>query len=71
MGAYVPFYLMYYVLMALEIQFAETAIGITRRYQRLNTAIRNIFAISKSFQSILYWQFGTSRCFLFFVERLS
>lgn len=48
MGTYVPFYLMYYVLMALQIQFAQTAIGITRRYRRLNTALRNIFAISKN-----------------------
>lgn len=47
MDAYVPFYLLYFILMALHIQFAQTAIGITRRYRRLNLAIRNIFAASK------------------------
>lgn len=54
MGTYVPFYVMYYVLMALQVQFAQTAIGITRRYRRLNTALRNIFALSEYFQFILY-----------------
>lgn len=54
MESYVPFYLMYYILMALHIQFAQAAIGITRRYQRLNAAIRNIFAISN--EALIYLQ---------------
>lgn len=45
---YFPFYLEYYILMALHMQFAQTAIGIQRRYHRLNLAIRNIFSLSKS-----------------------
>lgn len=44
---YFPFYLEYYILMALHIQFAQTALGIQRRYYRLNLAIRNIFSLSK------------------------
>lgn len=34
--------------MALHIQFAQTALGIQRRYYRLNLAIRNTFALSKT-----------------------
>lgn len=33
--------------MALHVQFAQTALGVQRRYYRLNLAIRNIFALSK------------------------
>lgn len=47
MELYLPFYVLYYTLMALHIQFAQAAFGITRRYHRLNLAIRNLFAISK------------------------
>lgn len=45
---YFPFYFEYYVLMALHIQFAQTALGVQRRYYRLNLAIRNIFALSNN-----------------------
>lgn len=44
---YFPFYLQYYILMALHIQFAQAALGIQRRYYRLNLAIQNIFSLSK------------------------
>lgn len=33
--------------MALHIQFAQTALGVQRRYYRLNLAIKNTFALSK------------------------
>lgn len=42
-----PFYLLYYILMALQIQLAQAALGIRRRYLRLNSAIRNMFSMSK------------------------
>lgn len=45
--SYFPFYLQYFILMTLHIQFAQTALGVQRRYYRLNLAIRNIFSISK------------------------
>lgn len=45
--SYFPFYLEYYILMALHVQFAQTALGIQRRYYRLNLAIKNIFSLSK------------------------
>lgn len=44
---YAPFYVLYYILMALHLQLAQTAFGIQRRYHRLNLAIRNIFSLSK------------------------
>lgn len=48
METYAPFYLEYYILMALHIQFAQTALGVQRRYYRLNLAIRNTFGMSKT-----------------------
>lgn len=48
METYAPFYLEYYILMALHLQFAQTALGVQRRYYRLNLAIRNTFSLSKS-----------------------
>lgn len=44
---YFPFYIEYYTLMALHTQLAQTALGLQRRYHRLNLAIRNIFSLSK------------------------
>lgn len=47
MGNYLPFYVLYFILMALQAQFAQTALGIARRYQQLNEALRSIFPPSK------------------------
>lgn len=40
---YIPFYILYYILMALHIQFANTALGLGRRYRRLNNALTKAF----------------------------
>ncbi|XP_055298892.1 gustatory receptor for sugar taste 43a-like isoform X2 [Sitodiplosis mosellana] len=48
---YFPFYVLYYILMALHTQLAQTALGIQRRYHRLNLAIRNIFSLKKLLES--------------------
>lgn len=45
----VPFYILFYILMALHVQLAQTALGIKRRYQRLNSAISDMFSISEFF----------------------
>lgn len=42
---YIPFYILYYILMALHIQFANTALGLGRRYRRLNNALTKAFPI--------------------------
>ncbi|KAJ6636371.1 Gustatory receptor for sugar taste 43a, partial [Pseudolycoriella hygida] len=42
---YIPFYVLYYILMALHVQFANTALGLGRRYRRLNNALRQAFPI--------------------------
>lgn len=44
---YIPFYALYYILMALHIQFANTAVGLGRRYRRLNIALKKAFPIGK------------------------
>lgn len=43
---YFPFYFLYYTLMALQAQFAQTAHGLGRRYRRLNIAIQKAFVSS-------------------------
>lgn len=40
---YFAFYVLYFCLMALQTQFAQTAHGLGRRYRRLNLAIENAF----------------------------
>lgn len=47
LGSYFPFYVQYYIMMALHTQFAQTAFGVQRRYHRLNLAIRNMFSLSE------------------------
>lgn len=44
MGSYLSFYILYYMLVALHAKFAETVIGIKRRYLRLNATLRKISA---------------------------
>ncbi|XP_031617469.1 gustatory receptor for sugar taste 43a-like [Contarinia nasturtii] len=48
---YLSFYLLYYILMALHTQFAQAALGIYRRYNRLNCYIKNIFSLKKILES--------------------
>lgn len=45
---YLPFYLLYYIMMALQTQFAQTAFSLAIRYRRLNMAIESAFSLSKS-----------------------
>lgn len=45
--AYIPFYILYFILMALHAQFAQSALGIGRRYRRLNNALQLAFPIGK------------------------
>lgn len=40
---YIPFYILYYIFMALQAQIAQTALGIGRRYRRLNIALQKKF----------------------------
>lgn len=47
---YLPFYVLYYILIGLQTQFAQTALGVARRYRRLNMAVQSIFSMSKSRQ---------------------
>lgn len=47
MGNYLPFYVLYFILMALQTQFAQTALGLARRYRQLNEALRSVFPSSK------------------------
>lgn len=47
---YFPFYVLYYILIGLQTQFAQTALGVARRYRRLNMAVQSIFSMSKSRQ---------------------
>lgn len=42
------FYMLYYILMALQTQLAQTALGIQRRYLRLNSAITDIFSLGNT-----------------------
>ncbi|XP_037049389.1 gustatory receptor for sugar taste 43a-like [Bradysia coprophila] len=42
---YIPFYVLYYILMALHIQFANTALRLGRRYRRLNNVLAKAFPI--------------------------
>lgn len=45
--SYIPFYVLYYVLMGLHAQFTQTALGVARRYRRLNMALQSAFTLSK------------------------
>ncbi|XP_055304137.1 gustatory receptor for sugar taste 43a-like [Sitodiplosis mosellana] len=47
MESYLPFYVQYYVLMALHTQLAQTVLGMQRRYHRLNLAIKHLFPFDK------------------------
>lgn len=42
-NAYIPFYILYFIVMAIQMQFAQTALGIGRRYRRLNIALQAAF----------------------------
>lgn len=44
---YAPFYLLYYIMMGLQTQFAQTAFSLARRYRRLNMAIESAFSLSE------------------------
>jgi len=44
---YLPFYVLYYVFLSLQLQFANSALGIGRRYRRLNITLKNAFPESK------------------------
>ena len=44
---YIPFYLCYILMVVLQVLFAQTALGIGRRYRRLNIALQNLFANGK------------------------
>lgn len=46
---YIPFYVLYYMLMALHTQFAQSALGIGRRFRRLNNALQLAFPIGNTF----------------------
>lgn len=39
---YLPFYVLYIVMMIFHVEFAQSAIGLGRRYRRLNNALRNL-----------------------------
>lgn len=47
---YIPFYILYYILMALHALFAQTAFGLGRRYRRLNNALRHAFPIGNGYK---------------------
>ncbi|CAD7086982.1 unnamed protein product [Hermetia illucens] len=40
---YIPFYGLYFILMGLHVHFAHSAVGLGRRYRRLNMALKNSF----------------------------
>ncbi|XP_020712583.1 gustatory receptor for sugar taste 43a isoform X2 [Ceratitis capitata] len=40
---YIPFYSLYFILTGLQINFANTAFGLGRRFRRLNVMLRNSF----------------------------
>lgn len=48
---YIPFYVLYYMLMALHTQFAQSALGIGRRFRRLNNALQLAFPIGNNFRT--------------------
>lgn len=54
MISYFPFYILYYVMMSLQIQIAQTALGVARRYQRLNMAIQSAFSLSEKGELIFF-----------------
>ncbi|CAO1441570.1 unnamed protein product [Diamesa serratosioi] len=39
---YIPFYILYYMMLTLQLVFAQTALGLGRRYSRLNNGLKNI-----------------------------
>lgn len=44
---YTPFYVLYYIMMGIQTQFAYTAFNLAKRYRRLNMAIESAFASSE------------------------
>lgn len=44
---YLPFYVLYYIFMGLQTQFAQTVLGVARRYRRVNLTIQSVFSMSK------------------------
>lgn len=45
--SYTPFYILYYIMMGVQTQFAQTAFSLARRYRRLNMAIESAFSLRK------------------------
>ena len=40
---YIPFYSLYFILTGLHVNFANTSFGLARRFQSLNTMLRNSY----------------------------
>lgn len=54
LGSYLPFYVLYFILMGLQAQFAQTALGLARRYHQLNIALKSSFPKSNAFHFLVY-----------------
>lgn len=46
---YCPFYALYYILMMFHVLFAQSALGISNRFRRLNVALYHVFPECKTF----------------------
>lgn len=46
-ATYTPFYVLYYIMMGIQVQFAHTGYNLAKRYRRLNMAIESAFASSE------------------------
>lgn len=44
---YIPFYILYYMMLTLQLVFAQTALGLGRRYSRLNNGLKNVLKTGK------------------------
>lgn len=65
-----PFYIQYYILMALHTQMAQTALGIYQRYHRLNMAVKDMFSLSKFHSFKFTFQFQIAFLFVSFISNL-
>ncbi|CAO1442328.1 unnamed protein product [Diamesa tonsa] len=55
---YIPFYILYYMMLTLQLVFAQTALGLGRRYSRLNNGLKNVL---KTVQFYLYFVYFDSQ----------
>lgn len=61
---YIPFYSLYFILTGLHINFANTTLGLARRFESLNSVLKNSYLPGINYYYISIIKFLFKLCFL-------